>query len=287
MIELKTFPNGFRYLEIHNPHAHAKIALQGAHLFEYKAEEKPALVWCSEKAYFESGKAIRGGIPVCFPWFGKHKDDATLPQHGFGRTQEWRVVSQKEMPDGSTSIALQLTPNALTLSLWPFHFEATMHFRVGKMLDVALEVKNTDSKPFELGAALHTYFAVSNICEVSLHGLKDKVYYDNLSQTKESQKGELIIDKEIDRVYSYPEKTIILQDDTHKTTIQQTGSNSTVVWNPWTEKSKQLADMNDEGYKTFVCIETANALEDVRVLQPLQVHRLQAVYSQEGIVKNK
>ncbi|HQR74147.1 MAG TPA: D-hexose-6-phosphate mutarotase [Sulfurovum sp.] len=286
MIELKTFPNGFRYLEIHNPHAHAKIALQGAHLFEYKAKGKPALLWCSDKAHFESGKAIRGGIPVCFPWFGKHKDDATLPQHGFGRTQEWTLVSQEEQADGSTSISLQLTPNAHTLSLWPFKFEATMHFSVGERLDVALEVKNTDSKPFELGAALHTYFLVSNIDNVSLYGFKDKVYYETLNNTKEIQKSELIIDKEIDRVYMNPEKTIILQDDTRKTTIEQTGSNSTIVWNPWTEKSKQLADMNDEGYKTFVCIETANALEDVRVLQPLQVHRLQAVYVQEGIVKN-
>jgi len=287
MIELKIFPNGFKYLEIHNPHAHAKIALQGAHLFAYKAEEKPALVWCSEKAYFDQGKAIRGGIPVCFPWFGKHQEDATLPQHGFGRTQEWTLISQKENADGSTSIALQLTPNVHTLSLWPFQFEATIHFGVGERLDVALEVKNTDSKPFELGAALHTYFTVSNIDNVSLYGFQDKVYCDALSQTKETQKDALIIDKEIDRVYFNPEKTIILQDDTRKTTIEQTGSNSTVVWNPWIEKSKQLTDMSDEGYKNFVCIETANVLEDVRVLQALQTHRLQAVYGQEGIVKNK
>ena len=280
MTELKTFPNGFRYLEIRNPHAHAKIALQGAHLFEYQAKGKPALLWCSDKAYFESGKAIRGGIPVCFPWFGKHKEDATLPQHGFGRTQEWSLVSQEEQADGSTSISLQLTPNALTLSLWPFRFEATMHFRVGETLDVALEVKNTDSKPFELGAALHTYFAVSNIDKVLLYGFKDKVYYDNLSQTEEAQIDKLIIDKEIDRVYFNPEKNIILQDDTRKVRIEQTGSSSTVVWNPWIEKSKQLVDINDDGYKTFVCIETANALEDVRVLQPLQTHSLQAVYSQ-------
>ena len=280
MIVLKTFPNGFKYLDIHNPHAHAKLALQGAHLFAYKANDKPALLWCSDKAHFEQGKAIRGGIPVCFPWFGKHTDDPTLPQHGFGRTQEWDLVGQEEQADGSTSISLKLRPNALTLNLWPFRFEATMHFRVGEVLDVALEVKNTDTKPFELGAALHTYFLVSDIANVTIFGLKDKVYFDNLTQTEMLQKGDVHIDTEVDRVYLNPEKTIILQDDTLMATIQQTGSNSTVVWNPWIEKSKQLADMSDEGYKTFVCIETANAREDTRVLQPLQSHTLQAVYTQ-------
>ncbi len=280
MIEIKTFPNGFKFLEISNLHAHAKVALQGAQLFEFKAKGKPALLWCSDMAYFENGKAIRGGIPVCFPWFGKHKEDASLPQHGFGRTQEWSLVSQEEQADGSSTIGLQLTPNALTLSQWPFRFEATMHIRVGERLDVALEVKNTDSKPFELGSALHTYFGVSNINKVSLYGLNDRVYYDTLNNTKEIQKGELIIDKEIDRVYMNPEKSIILQDDTLKVTIEQIGSNSTVVWNPWIEKSKQMADMPDEGYKTMVCIETANAGEDVRVLHPFQTHILQAVYTQ-------
>lgn len=284
MISLKAFDNGFTYLEIQNEYAEAKIALQGAHLFHYKSKDKPPLLWLSKSAYFEYGKAIRGGIPICFPWFGKNQDDSSLPQHGFGRTQMWKVVLEKELDDRSTHIRLQLTPNTFTLSQWNYMFIAIIDIHVGKELSVALEVMNTDTKPFTISTALHTYFNVSDIGHVSIEGLDNSFYYNNLDGNIYTQQGDICIHEEVDRVYHHPSEHVSLNDGTKKVNIQQEGSNSMVVWNPWIEKSKQLADMCDDGYKTMVCIETSNAKEDTRILYPNEIHILKAIFSQETFV---
>lgn len=281
LISHKEFDNGFKYIEIQNRHAQAKIALQGAHLFHYKAEDKPSLLWLSHAAYFEEGKAIRGGIPVCFPWFGKHKDNPCLPQHGFGRTEIWKVVLEEEQTGGSTHVRLQLNPNVHTLSQWEYAFDAIMDITVGQELVIALEIRNTDSKPFEITVALHTYFSVLDIGTVCIQGLENRGYYNHLDGKHYTQKGDVRIEEEVDRVYLNPAKIVTLLDGNTRVNIQQEGSNSMVVWNPWIEKSKQMADMRDDGYKTTVCIETCNARDDARVLQPNATHILKAILSQE------
>ena len=279
MIRHKELDNGFKYIEIQNAHAEAKIALQGAHLFHYKGKAEPSLLWVSDEAYFEEGKAIRGGIPICFPWFGKNKEDATLAQHGFARTQLWALVLEEETNDGS-HIRLQLKENADTLKQWPYQFNVYLDITISKTLTIALSVTNTDTKPFEISTALHTYFSVANIANVKVKGLDAKVYYDALKDATYTQKGDVVIAEEVDRVYMHPSNTIELIDDTKKITLEQVGSNSLVVWNPWVEKSKQMADMSDDGYKTMVCLETSNAREDARVVQVDETHVLKAIISQ-------
>jgi len=281
LITHKQFDNGFKYIEIENNQAEAKIALQGAHLFHYKVKDKPSLLWLSEAAYFEEGKAIRGGIPVCFPWFGKNKDNPSLPQHGFARTQVWTVVLEEETGEGTTHIRLQLKPNAYTLAQWAYLFDVTLDITIGHKLSIALSVTNTDTKPFEISTALHTYFNVSNIDNISIKGLDNKAYYDALEEKTSIQHGDIFIQEEVDRVYSYPSETITLFDGDAKVNLQQEGSNSLVVWNPWIEKSKQMSDMTEDGYRTMVCLETSNAREDSRVLKPNESHVLKAVVSQE------
>jgi len=282
MINHKQFDNGYKYLEIQNDCAEAKIALQGAHLFHYKVIHKPALLWLSEMAYFEEGKAIRGGIPICFPWFGKNKENATLPQHGFARTALWKVVLEEEVDECHTHIRLQLQPNADTLEQWPYFFDLYLDVSIGEELSIALSVTNIDSKAFEISTALHTYFSVSDINTVSIKGLAESRYYDALDDTHYKQKGDILIQGEVDRVYSDPSDTITLHDDAEsKVCLQQEGSNSLVVWNPWIEKSSHMADMSAEGYRSMVCLETANAREDARVLKPNETHILKAVISQE------
>ena len=281
MITHKQFDNGFKYIEIQNKQAEAKIALQGAHLFHYKVKEKPSLLWLSDSAYFEEGKAIRGGIPVCFPWFGKNKDDPTLPQHGFARTQLWTVVLEEETDEGEAHIQLQLKPNAYTLTQWAYLFDIILDITIGHELSIALNVTNTDTKPFEISTALHTYFSVSDIDNVSIKGLDNRSYYDALKGETLIQDSDIIIEDEVDRVYSNPAETVTLIDGNAKINLQQEGSNSLVVWNPWTEKSKQMADMTENGYRTMVCLETSNAREDARVLQPNELHVLKAIVSQE------
>lgn len=277
MITYKQFDNGFRYIEIENKHAEAKIALQGAHLFHYKVKDRSSLLWLSKAAYFEESKAIRGGIPICFPWFGKNKDNPDLPQHGFARTQLWTVVLEEEKGDSTMHIRLQLKPNAHTLAQWNYLFDVTLDVTIGQKLSIALSVTNTDTKPFEISTALHTYFSVSDIDTVSIKGLDGRVYYDALDEKDHIQKGDIFIQKEVDRVYSDPSEIITLFDGDTRVELQQEGSNSLVVWNPWIEKSKQMNDMTGDGYRSMVCLETSNAMEDSKVLKPNESHVLKAM----------
>ncbi len=285
MITHKQFDNGFKYIEIKNKQAEAKIALQGAHLFHYKAKDESSLLWLSEATCFEEGKAIRGGIPVCFPWFGKNKDDPSLPQHGFARTQLWMVVLEEEIDDGTTHIQLQLKPNADTLEQWAYLFDVTLDITIGHALNIALNVTNTDTKPFEISTALHTYLSVSNIDNISIKGLENRTYYDALEGKTFIQEGDILIQNEVDRVYLNPSEMITLLDGDAKINLQQEGSNSLVVWNPWIEKSKQMADMTEDGYRSMVCLETSNAREDARVLQPNESHVLRAVFNLDHAIE--
>ena len=278
MIEHKQYSNGFKYIEIFNKHAHAKIALQGAHIFEYKAIDKPALLWCSKKADFEKGKAVRGGVPICFPWFGKHEKDTSLPQHGFARTTLWKVIEEKEKEDGSTLIKLELNHTKETLEIWTYEFSLILEVNIGSTLSLSLHIHNVGVKPFKVSTALHTYLAISNVDSVVVEGLEDTLYYDALTNTIATCAVPLEIDKEIDRVYSIDKEYIILKDVTGSTHIESKGSKSLVVWNPWKEKSKSIKDMCDECYKTMLCLETANAREDARWIEPSKIHSLHVKY---------
>ncbi len=279
MTTLKQCENGFKYLEIQNTQAEAKIALQGAHVFHYQAKDKSALLWLSEKAFFETNKAIRGGVPICFPWFGKNKHDATLPQHGFARTAQWSVVLQEELDEGTTHIQLQLTQNKESLKVWAYNFDVRLDVLVSSTLIIELIITNTDTKSFEISTALHTYFNISNIKNIHIEGLENRRYYDSLAQKELVQEGSVVINEEVDRVYFEIPKNIFLYDKNRIIKIQQEGSNSMVVWNPWSEKSSQMTDMTPNSYETMVCLETANALEDARVIQPNETHILKVIVS--------
>jgi D-hexose-6-phosphate mutarotase len=275
MITYKQFANGFKYIEIVNEYAHAKIALQGAHMFAYRFKDKPPLLWLSKKAFFEEDKAIRGGIPICFPWFGKHKEHTTLPQHGFARTQLWQCTEEKDLTDGSSFIRLELSANAFTFTQWAYDFKVYIDFVIGKILSVSLHIHNTDTKPFEITTALHTYFTVSDIEKTSVSGLEGCQYYDALKIQYAEQNTALEIHEEVDRVYVSPKNIITLNDSKSQIVLSQSGSNSLVLWNPWKEKSKKMQDMTEDGYQTMLCLETANAREDIRLLHAGETHTLE------------
>lgn len=282
MVELKQKTNEFEYLEIQNDHAQAKIALQGAHIFHYQTKGEEPILWLSEKAYFEKGKAIRGGVPVCFPWFGPHRFDATLPQHGFARNEEWSYMARHELEDGSTHVQLMLTPNETTREMWEYNFVLLYDIIVGKELILELTTINTDTEGFEITQALHSYFNVSDIKNVAVKGLEECIFYSNLNKDLTKQYGEVKIKEEMDRVYFEPSSEIRLIDKEREIVLHQKGSNSLVVWNPWEAKSKQMADMPNDGYKTMLCLETANALNDFVRLEPNDIHTLKVTISQKS-----
>lgn len=279
MISNKQTSTGFEYIEVENKSATAKIALQGAHLYHYQQQDNPPLLWLSKKSHFETDKAIRGGIPICWPWFGKHNEDASLPQHGFARTSLFTLLEIKEADANTTELILQLQSSAQTLALWPYEFEILVHIIIGPKLVVALTTKNFDTRPFKITSALHTYFSVSHINNVSVQGLDKTEYWDSLTDENKIQHGDIHISEEVDRVYQKVTNGLTLLDHNRTVNIATKGSTSAVVWNPWSDKSKRMADMQDTAYETMLCIETANALTDAQDLAPGEEHTLQCSFS--------
>jgi len=275
---LKHFNNGFAYLEIENRQAKAKIALQGAHIFEYTKEGEASLLWLSQKSLFENNKAIRGGIPVCFPWFGKNDKGKDLPQHGFARTMIWDVVLQEDLDECTTHIVLRLESNAATKKMWNYDFHVELDFLIGKQLQVSMHIKNCSTIPFDVTTALHTYFKISNINKVLLDGLSHNQYYDALTKKRGTHQDSTGFSQEVDRIYYAVPNKIYLQDEMRKVEIESFGAHSLVVWNPWIEKSKHMRDMTPDGYKTMLCLETANAGDDIVTIHPNQSHKIGAIY---------
>ena len=282
MITKKERADGFEYLEINNNSASAKVALQGGHLFHYQQHGKDPLLWLSDKSYLKNGKAIRGGIPICWPWFGKCNTDSSLPQHGFARTARFELIKSHEPDENSTELLLQLESSDQTLTLWPYRFKLLLHITIGKTLIVSLTTKNCDTKSFSITSALHSYFTVSNIDSVYVQGLDQTGYWDALTDETGIQEGNIHISEEFDRVYQKTEEVITLHDTERTIQITSEGSASAIVWNPWIKKAKTMADMEQDAHKTMLCIETANALEDARTVAPNEEHTLK-VYLSESI----
>ncbi|WP_428737463.1 D-hexose-6-phosphate mutarotase [Sulfurimonas sp.] len=273
-MQLKSI-NDLDYIEITNKAATAKIALQGAHLFHYQRVGEEPLLWLSEVSEFERGKAIRGGVPICWPSFGDNNPD--LPQHGFARVMMWQFDSLIEIDEYTTQISFSLQDSEESHFLWDYKFHVKLVITVGKTLQLELITTNLDTKPFTLSQAFHTYFSVSSIDDVIIRGLEDKEYLDALTLKTELQKDDITFNQEVDRVYQGVASEIILQDAKRKIFINNSGSKSVVVWNPWIEKCARMSAMQSDAYKEFVCIESANAYDDKRELLPQKAHTLETI----------
>ena len=233
----------------------AEVYEYGAHVTRFND-----VIFMSAQSLFTPGKAIRGGIPVIFPWFGAHGSDPKKPAHGFARTTEWRVVSQTD-----SSIALQLESNDATRALWPHEFRATVHVTAGPRLTVSLEVENTGRELFVFEEALHTYLNVGDIRNVAVHGLEGTTYIDKTDGMKRKQlSGPLKIAGETDSVFVDTEAACRVVD----VVVEKSGSRSTIVWNPHIAKAKAFADFGDDEWQRMICIETANVAENAVHLDP-------------------
>ncbi|EDZ63367.1 aldose 1-epimerase [Sulfurimonas gotlandica GD1] len=261
-------------IEVNNNSASAKIALQGAHIFHYARKGEKPLLWLSDISDFQDGKAIRGGVPVCWPSFGMNNPN--LPQHGFARTALFEHQSTKEIDANTTEVILTLSYSQETLTLWPYKFELELKVTVSDKLTMELITKNIDDKVFKITQALHTYFPVSHISDAKIKGLNNKPYLDALTSEQLTQSGDVIFEEEVDRVYQEVNSEVLLVDRDRTIHIQNEGSSSVVVWNPWIEKGKRMSAMRDDAYNDFVCIESANAFEDFRLIEPGESHTLKA-----------
>jgi len=269
--------NGMPKAVIANRHSTAEIYLHGAHVTSFQPQGAEEVLWLSEAAQFRQGKAIRGGIPIIWPWFGDHPTDTDQPAHGFARTAEWSVSETMALPGQRTKISFSLTHSAKTESLWPHPFMLELHVTVGRQLQVDLVTHNYHTEGVNISQALHTFFNVGDIAQVAVTGLSGRTYLDKVQGYKEfPQYGAIPFLEETDRVYLDTTDECIIDDQAlkRKIYVDKLGSKSTVVWNPWVDKAKQMGDFPDNGYETMVCVETTNAANDARRVPPRGDHVL-------------
>jgi len=259
--------------------ATAGIALHGAHVLSYQPAGKEDLIWMSSNTPFDGKAALRGGIPVCWPWFGKIAE----PAHGFARINEWKLADHRESEKG-VIIALELEESPETLLIWPYKFKTRLYVEIGDELKVSLEVNNTDEKAWTFSSALHTYLNVGDITQISTTGMGDE-YIDKLQDAKLCKGDDtLVLTDTIDRIYTTPEAKITVTDPVLKRAlmVENSGHNSAVLWNPWSQGSEAMADMPDDGYKTMFCVEStihAPCLSAGQILQPKEQHVLTTTIS--------
>nr|WP_319555085.1 D-hexose-6-phosphate mutarotase [uncultured Vibrio sp.] len=259
--------------------ATAGIALHGGHVVSYKPQGQEDLIWMSEKAIFDGKAALRGGIPVCWPWFGR----IAAPAHGFARTTEWELIEHRENEQG-VIVELALFPSEETHQIWPHMFEARLLVEVGNELKVTLKVLNIDDEAWTFSGALHTYLNVGDVLQTQTSGMGSE-YIDSLKDGEVCQGGEVLqLTDTIDRVYTQPEAQILVKDPVFKRTlsVENHGHNSAVLWNPWAEGAQSMADMADNGYQTMLCVESAlhaSNLDQGKSLQPGESYELVTVVS--------
>ncbi|UJF19851.1 D-hexose-6-phosphate mutarotase [Vibrio sp. SS-MA-C1-2] len=261
--------NDIKVVRVNHPLAQAAISLHGGHLIAYKPTDQNDIIWLSEKADLDSQHAIRGGIPVCWPWFGK----VATPSHGFARNTEWKLNQHRENEEG-VIISLTLESNDETLAIWPHQFSNELQFEIGSKLNVSLITKNTDETPWSFSGALHSYFNISDISQISITDMGQT--YQDSTQNGKSMTGdtELTFDGEVDRVYSNPAEIVNIHDVNRTIAVKNSGSNSAVIWNPWKDLSHSMADMADDSYQTMVCVEATVSSESPIELAPQQTHIL-------------
>lgn len=277
--------DGLIIADVANEYADARIALQGAQVLQWSPKNHAPVIWLSPDAKYARGKSVRGGIPICWPWFGTRTDNPALPSHGFARTNNWKVKSSSLMTDGRIQLRLCLPEDESTRELWPYKTELEVFITVGETLDIELHTVNRQDATIDITEALHTYFAIGDIDDISIHGLEDTEYVDKVDgEQRKLQQGPVRIDNEVDRVYLGTRADCIIRDSRLKRDIHITknGSNSTVVWNPWIDKAKKLGDMGEPGYRGMLCVESGNALEDVICLGPDEKHVLHVSYRVES-----
>ena len=276
-ISIEEKPENFPIVTLHSPTATATIAAHGGHVLSYAPNNVEPVLWLSALSHYRKGKAIRGGIPVIWPWFGPHLSDSSKPSHGFARTRFWNLHSTRLIDDAYPQVRFQLEDSEITRSLWPHTFSLELIVTLTESLKVDLIIRNTDKEPFTCTCALHSYFNVSDISKISIQGLENASYIDQLVDGPlKTQAGAITFNQETDNIYVDTDATCVITDPGYNRTItvEKSGSQSTVIWNPWIDKSARMSDFGDSEYTGMLCIEAANAAHNAITLSPSEQHIL-------------
>ena len=263
---------GLVRVAVNTSHAEAHVYTHGAHVTHWQPAGAAPVLFLSQRSVFQPGKPIRGGVPVCFPWFGPNARSASLPMHGFARLMEWAVESVRQQGAGEVALTLVLRSNDQTRSFWPHEFELRHTVTVGAELTMALETRNTGKEPFTVTEALHTYLRVGDVRKIEITGLENTDYIDKVAGGRRENQGSwpITFTGETDRVYAGTRAATVLNDPGlgRRIVVEKSGSSSTVVWNPWIAKAAAMPDFGDDEWPGMVCVETANAADDAVTVAP-------------------
>jgi len=254
-------------LRIQNEAASATIVIQGAHVTEYTPVNQQNLLFVSQAETFLKGEAIRGGIPICWPWFGPHSQIKEAPAHGLVRQCDWQYEIVTDTPE-RTDIRFWIETDGQDIG-FNFKAKAELLVSIGHSLIVSLTTTNNDDKPLPLSQALHSYFNCKNIDDVRLHGISGECYLDKVTHKNGYVPLDFKFDQEIDWIVMDKGQPVAFTG-TGQEPIKLTrmGSRSLVIWNPWIEKSKSLSHFSENEYTNMFCVETSNTSEDSRLIKP-------------------
>jgi glucose-6-phosphate 1-epimerase len=275
--------HGLKALRLRASGSEALVYLNGAHVTSFSTAEHGELLWVSERSLYSPGQAIRGGIPLCFPWFGANAKNPSFPAHGFARRSEFKFEGS-ELRGNLVVAELTLAAGPDTEAWFPHAFTARLRVSVGTELCVALEVENSGASEFDYEVALHTYLSVSDVRQVSVTGLEAASYDDKVTGERGARQSSspLTLVGETDRVYDSTSRVTVTDAARgRRTIVDKTCSQSTVVWNPWIEKAQRMADFGDEEWPGMLCVEAANVSPHGIHLTPQSRHTTTTIVSAE------
>ncbi len=262
---------GFPTIKVCTQKASALISVYAGQVLSYKpAKQNQDLFFISDNAYFTEGKAIKGGIPICWPWFGSGVEK-NQPDHGFVRNRYWRVDSVTELLNEDIKISLTCSDDEESRKIWPHRFQLTLDIIIGQTLTLELLTRNIGDQPFLITEALHTYFQVGDSSKLKILGLEHSEYLDKTQDfAKACQVGAVTLSEQMDQIFSDTRHDLIIDDPVHQRKIQVTssGNKNVVVWNPGKAASNAIKDLDKDDFKKFICVETANAAENKVEVQP-------------------
>lgn len=287
-VSFKQLPDGIVVAEIDNALATATISFDGGHVVTWRPKRQSSpVLWVSKLAKFIPGKAIRGGVPICWPWFGAHPTDKKLPGHGYARITPWGVDSVLTLEGGATEVKLTLQETDVSLVHWPHSVGLSATITVGSTLTIELTTTNSSDQEISLTEGLHTYFQISDIANISVLGLDGCEYVDLISDNiQRKQVGAIRFDGELGRIYVNTNGTCVIEDPqlNRRIRIEKTGSLSTAVWSPWEATATKMDDLGANGWRDMVCVESANSVGNPVAVSPGASHTLVSIYSVESIL---
>ena len=255
-----------------------EIYLQGAQVTGWRLRDEPPILFTSPKSAFAPGRAIRGGIPIIFPWFGPSRHAPAAPQHGFARTAAWHLDGVETVKNKSLTMTLSLTDADVGSTIWSEPFRAIYTVTFAQTLSLRLAVQNRARHSIVFEEALHTYFAISDISDIAISGLAGATYIDKTDAARRKlQTAELVtITTETDSVYLDTPGRCVIEDRgwQRHVVIEKEGAASTVVWNPWAEKAAAMADLGDPAWRGMACVEAGNIADNEVLLAQNGGHQM-------------